>query len=415
MSFLRAASPGSGGTIRLLWLPVLTALALGMPFLGNAISVFGVDNRIASIGLSVVVFLVAIVLPGNRMTFSFRLVGLIAFFLLTAFSATGKQVEQLFVLPEADFRYSDEALRLLFIGPIAFSILAYLVSFIFREDRAHRAFHRTALGLAVAAVGLLILNWSAFTSGWMVLSDARRGISGNDMAFSTISASLLILHGFFCTWMLVGNRVLRTGLLVVFAISIILLLQRTHMVLLLLPPVMSTFGELRPSRLPIRVAILTGMLLAGYWAIGNLDLFGNANLYFRGFAEAGDTRLAEIQLAWGTFLERPAGLGLGEFSHISRSHFGYPHNIFIEAFVEEGLLAGLLLLLLTGSGVARVFADYSRCSAPGKVTRLLFLAVLFQGMKSSSIPTSTHFFFLLVLLLCLPPASPDRAPLPQGR
>lgn len=112
-------------------------------------------------------------------------------------------------------------------------------------------------------------------------------------------------------------------------------------------------------------------------------IFGQSQL------EEGNTqdRLSRFAAAWDGFLANPL---LG--SSLEEPVFGgYPHNIFVEAFMTTGVVGGTAMIALSLLLLVQAFRIYTRHSAFGWVS-LLFVQHLISANFSGSIYTVNYFW-----------------------
>lgn len=108
----------------------------------------------------------------------------------------------------------------------------------------------------------------------------------------------------------------------------------------------------------------------------------------------GESRSAMWLTAARTIPDHPWGVGLGDWAPATMSRFDWPHNIFLEVFVEQGWLVGGCLVVL----VFAVFRGLWRNSGSDPV---LQLAVALLATETIHVSTSgdlnarTFFFVLL--------------------
>ena len=93
--------------------------------------------------------------------------------------------------------------------------------------------------------------------------------------------------------------------------------------------------------------------------------------------------------------DNPWGAGLGEWSSAVYSPFAWPHNIFIEVFIEQGWLVGLLLVGLVVGVVRRLW----RRSGNDPSLQLALALVLTETVhvSTSGDLNARTFFFVLLL------------------
>lgn len=128
-----------------------------------------------------------------------------------------------------------------------------------------------------------------------------------------------------------------------------------------------------------------------------------ANSRMGRFIAQGDPGEEARSQLWRTSLraipDHPFGAGLGEWSAVTNSSFRYPHNIFLEVFVEQGWLAGMLLAFL-------VFALLRRLWRASGADDSLQLALALLVTETIHVSTSGDlnartFFFVVVLSTAL--------------
>jgi O-antigen ligase len=127
--------------------------------------------------------------------------------------------------------------------------------------------------------------------------------------------------------------------------------------------------------------------------------------------------------AWRAFVDHPAlGVGTGGFAAVAPIET-YPHNLFLEAAAEWGLLGLLPLVAALGVGAAKLAAAIRR-PPPGEgglavLVAALFASALINAMVSGDITTNGDVWLTLGLALGLASREPPRTvpgerPLPSA-
>ena len=124
------------------------------------------------------------------------------------------------------------------------------------------------------------------------------------------------------------------------------------------PPTLLGRRWSRQSFLVLRILLVGALLFAGSWVLGLLpqDVTGRFELLFAAFFQ-GDPNVVQFvprihiwQVGLDTFLRHPVfGIGAGGyFTSVRGGEIIYPHNLFLEAGAELGIVGlGLILLLIT--------------------------------------------------------------------
>lgn len=121
----------------------------------------------------------------------------------------------------------------------------------------------------------------------------------------------------------------------------------------------------------LAVAIMASALLGDAegveWAIGRGDS-GRASLY---------------STSVGLMAAHPAGVGWGEFSTIAvTGDIAYPHNLYLEAGAEGGIIAFVVVLVLTGIALVWAMRTYRQT---GRASDLLLLAVYAYALANAQL------------------------------
>lgn len=95
----------------------------------------------------------------------------------------------------------------------------------------------------------------------------------------------------------------------------------------------------------------------------------------------------------------PWGAGLGEWSTAATSSFDWPHNIFIEVFVEQGWLVGVLLVALVVTTIRRLWRQSG--NDPAIQLALALVVTETVHVSTSGDLNARTFFFVLLLGVAL--------------
>ena len=145
--------------------------------------------------------------------------------------------------------------------------------------------------------------------------------------------------------------------------------------------VYATVARLGFKRLAVAVVSIAGVVipLLLYTPVGRTAVavyrLRVVDLLFQGYTSGRD-RIYDAAI--GMISDNPVlGIGLGGFHF---EGFTYPHNIFLEAFVEGGVIAVMLLTLLLGIGGAALWRNRTAlCPATTAAWALVLVAAQFSG------------------------------------
>ena len=124
----------------------------------------------------------------------------------------------------------------------------------------------------------------------------------------------------------------------------------------------------------------------------------------RGFGDSTEERILAQQFAFAHWLEAPLiGWGIGEF-YLRYGVLMYPHNLFIEILMEEGVIGFALLVGLAVVALTRAWRLWpqDRSNWVAMAIVLMFLAELVsRATVQGFLPDERAFFLLLGLVLGL--------------
>jgi len=150
-----------------------------------------------------------------------------------------------------------------------------------------------------------------------------------------------------------------------------------------------------------KFGLFVGTVIAGtiYYGVGSIlqQLGGFQRIVLKlgqlGSGTSDQARLHRISVAIDEFIQsKGLGIGTGEFLHAYPYGKGaardYPHNLFIEAATEQGVVGLLLVLVILGSVVIKFykFSIHHRDNIFIKISYILFLYGFANSMVSGDIP-----------------------------
>ncbi len=146
------------------------------------------------------------------------------------------------------------------------------------------------------------------------------------------------------------------------------------------------------------VIILITLLFPYFPQLTTIKLLRVLNVQFTD--PSTNTRVESYTETFEQILSNPFGVGLGNFSeHIQVYDYGeiinYPHNIFLEVFIEGGWLPGVFFLLIVFMAILRSF---NKIKWFKRVTMLLFLVLIFLSVNAlfSFDLNGNRLFFVLI-------------------
>jgi O-antigen ligase len=225
-------------------------------------------------------------------------------------------------------------------------------------------------------------------------------------------------------------RVAGTGVLIFAVLAITLRGRKAHRLLfvgaaVLLLGVMLSTGSRGPFlgmmvgivAVLLSSRVLRGRRMAGlFWSavlLGTGFWWATSRTYYggdRAFAWLSgerDTSTNAREYLWGASLEAmeraPFGVGWGDFSlHVGTpDSMGYPHNLFLEVFLEAGWLVGVAVTLFIVLSVVR-FCRRSYTPASAALLALLAFSLV-NAMVSGDINDNRLMWILLSVAWVLPP------------
>lgn len=238
--------------------------------------------------------------------------------------------------------------------------------------------YMSAIGLVLAIIGL---------SNALVNSVAERRLSafgGNPIWFARACGYAAIWF-FFRGLDIARHRLLYSILFVISAVAVISSGSRGPTLFLLasITVVVALHYAKRPDFWRVLgLWLIFLILLAGIsvplflpWFSATLERF--AGLFSAEPDGATRERLDAFEVAFRHIPSNPLGMGYGAFAELSRSK--YPHNLFLEVFVELGWLTGAYLMILMALVVHRAFRISSEGGTPQKA---LLAAVVFSFLNA---------------------------------
>lgn len=290
-----------------------------------------------------------------------------------------------------------------------FFLAVFIAGFVRDADQVRVV---TLYGVAAVCFGASIALYQHFAGAYTIdVGEVQRagGLSGdpNDAALLMLTGLPLALY-----WLIRSDnrfaRVMFAGVFVIVIAGITLTQSRGGAVALAL---ILLFLFLRRPSIKVFsagvVLVAVGLLFvsADYWerlqslgAIGSDSEYGSINIRFR-YIEAGIDN----------FLRNPVfGVGMGNFGQslvLYESGFGdwtghVAHNMYLEFFVENGAIAGLLFLTLLGTIVVRSirYDGYTQSENTayglGFCVSMSLMAVMIAGLFLSQGKSSVLWFFV---------------------
>lgn len=106
---------------------------------------------------------------------------------------------------------------------------------------------------------------------------------------------------------------------------------------------------------------------------------------------------------WATavrlILDNPQGVGIGDWATVTGSQFNWPHNLFLEVFVEQGWVVGVALILSLLVLFRRLWARSG--DDPGLQLALALLSTETVHVSTSGDLNARTFFFVVLLGVAL--------------
>lgn len=174
-----------------------------------------------------------------------------------------------------------------------------------------------------------------------------------------------------------------------------------------------------------RVYLLTVLTTGAAVALVYVDRLRYSRIGDLFFDPTSDLALTYRGMLWGEALaaipENPGGVGLGNYAYETPAFALWPHNLFLEVFVEHGWIVGAVFLV----AVVRVLIRVSRRCRGGEpetrlllallVTQLLYVSV--SGDLSAARPMLAFLVMAYAIVLSRRDASsrPDEAVVPKDR
>jgi hypothetical protein len=166
----------------------------------------------------------------------------------------------------------------------------------------------------------------------------------------------------------------------------------------------------------MRVIVLaTAAATATVLALNGANLAGEAaseyeqSLFSTNAAQVVGSRQYLLQRAGELSVAHPEGLGAGGYE--AETGVRYPHNIFLELAVEQGMIAvALFLALVVVAWRARRFAPGGTRTPEAIVTGGLIVLFLVEALFSFDINSNRLVFFALGLAVALPDLRVEQAP-----
>ena len=380
----------------------LATFAVLYPYFGRVLSLFGYHNRVVSATLILIVIVASI----PRFSYGRARNGLAALTLalltIAYLYADPSQRGAIFHI-QFETGYYEAKLARLFQIALPVFLLGYVVS----SSRSRASFLQ-GVWWAIFVSGLIglciLLTYRQFFLGQTV----EIGLSFyEEDLFSTIGMSFVLS----LATILILDKVPWKGrdflwlpwLSLVLFFSVLLLRQRAHLIMLCLFVLARFWGKRRKFVSLVAVALVfgvgAGMVIKHY---RDLVITETVQLYWNAAADGrmvrSRTDLAAVAIAG--IRENPLGHGLGSFR--LHHHKAYPHNRFLEAFYELGILGAVCVGWMCVMGVRRLrgllFARHGPRSTPS--VWFLHAAVVFvlgHELKSGSLECiSTYVYFLFI-------------------
>jgi len=144
------------------------------------------------------------------------------------------------------------------------------------------------------------------------------------------------------------------------------------------------------SRLNLVLLGLFGSLVLGVALFGLVPLDGVRGLTFSSDDASSAIRLAMYEYTLRTIGQNPAGIGVGWFMFEGLS---WPHNIYLELFVEWGWIPASAFVIFTVTGAIGLF----RLSGRYDVLKLLFVYDFINSCLSGDISSPRFLYALLIV------------------
>lgn len=123
-------------------------------------------------------------------------------------------------------------------------------------------------------------------------------------------------------------------------------------------------------------------------------------------------RFSLINLAFRDIIDNPLGIGIGNWlsnsldtNYLLIKGFNYPHNIFLEIFLEMGVIVGVLFLIYTILVLSRAMRllRFSRQNSIVKLFFYVLIFLLFNAQVSGDLSDSRLLFIIMAVLTSYTP------------
>ena len=384
---------------------IYSTIGVLLPYFGRSFNLFGVHNRIIS--LSIIVSAVLISLP--KFSISKARNGLFTFVLLL-FSLIFLYAEDehykflMMIQPDLPF-YEGKLARI-----VQFTVPTLLMGYIVSVYRSNDSFVR---GVWFGCIFCGILAFGIFWSYRMYFFGQTTAVFkefSSIRLFSPLSFSVLISVCTICIMAIDMSTKLKligvSVILVVLLGSILVLRQRTHLIVICIYLLLWVI-KLKKAKI-LTVILLFGVALAvGTILFGDL-VFSETVIQYWEAAIDGHMVNRRLEIFMPTLeqsVEKPWGHGLG--SHALYFEDEYPHNLFLEAFFELGIIGAILTGVIFLYAMLHIIRLVSfRRSARGKVDNIfisrIIVLLLIHVLKADEMSGIYLFLYFVFIAPKLP-------------
>lgn len=386
-----------------------TILGLLLPFYGRSFSFFGIHVRIVSYLLLASACLIT--LPSFRFRDARNDLGLllIVFLALTLIHAAPVQFKSLLTMQYKQ-PYYEGKLALIFQISLPYLIAGYIIS----PLRDKKPFIRGAwwglIAAGILAFIILFFHRKYFLGGTYKLAAQFPSLN----IFSTISMSIMLSLG---TIALIGTNPKSNyqGIPAFicgsfFVLCIFLLYQRAHLIIIALI-IVARFLKLRLKSIIIYsvafAAVIGALFFFATEQVFNVHVVGYWHEALKGYMFKGRLEMWVPPLIEA--LKNPLGSGLGHYALVHEVDL-YPHNVFIEAFYELGILGALSIGIICAWGFLHALNILpGRQQLPELKDKWFLSGIVFfclvHDMKSG---TLAYFYLMPFFMFIAPPCMPER-------